>query len=644
MFLSYLTLLTALVISGVAIYYSVAGLAAIFAAAVIPIIIMGGALEIAKLVTAVWLHRYWDRAVWWLKTYLTAAVLVLMFITSMGIFGFLSNAHVQQTAQGDTATAQLERINSEIARQEAAISRAEEKIQSAQTQGVGGDSTIQSQIDREQERIDRAYERSEPAIQEQRVIIERQEERIIDEIKEIESDLESLDSSISEGNISLVQNIIGVQSDGIMGPNTREAIQDYRDRKSNDKDKLETRLGQVADNPRVQEAREEIENIRQRVEENVQQSNDLINRLQSQLGVSTGEEIETVLDEQNSRIETASEKIDALTEEKYAIEAQTRELEAEVGPIKYIAEFVYGEDANKNLLEEAVRWVIVIIIFVFDPLAVLLLIASQYTFRWNGQDLFDQSTTSSPSTGPLPDSSYDADSEDNDVNHNYENNEYTQTNRRPSDEISNFALGNMDGELDQSAIANGPPSDYVLDYEDIYDEMYGRGTLASQNDLDSSVSKKEDEPEEFYTIGKTNDLEITENIEVPDEEQPHELSTGYVEYKGKRYTKDVFQRLYPKIQLQLDNETRETNAGFGTRFPNSPQKGDLFLRVDYLPTRLFKWNDQKWILVDKEQTDQYAYHEAYIDHLIEKISTGEYDPELLTDLERSQLKERLKEN
>ena len=94
MLLGILTFLSALTISAVAIYYSVAGLAAIFAAAVIPIIIMGVSLEVGKLVTAVWLHRYWSQAVWWLKTYLSVAVVVLMFITSMGIFGYLSKAHI----------------------------------------------------------------------------------------------------------------------------------------------------------------------------------------------------------------------------------------------------------------------------------------------------------------------------------------------------------------------------------------------------------------------------------------------------------------------------------------------------------------------------------------------------------------------
>src|SRR5210317_2439059 len=108
MALAILVLITALCISAVAIYYSVAGLVAIFAAAAVPIMIMGGALEIGKLVTAVWLHRYWKQATWWLKTYLTTAVIVLMFITSMGIFGFLSKAHIEQTATANEGVAQLE--------------------------------------------------------------------------------------------------------------------------------------------------------------------------------------------------------------------------------------------------------------------------------------------------------------------------------------------------------------------------------------------------------------------------------------------------------------------------------------------------------------------------------------------------------
>ena len=119
MFLAILTFLSAITISAVAIYYSVAGLAAIFAAAVIPIIIMGVSLEVGKLVTAVWLHRNWNRAVWWLKTYLSIAVVVLMFITSMGIFGYLSKAHIEQTSLSIEQSASIETLDEKMIRSNA---------------------------------------------------------------------------------------------------------------------------------------------------------------------------------------------------------------------------------------------------------------------------------------------------------------------------------------------------------------------------------------------------------------------------------------------------------------------------------------------------------------------------------------------
>jgi hypothetical protein len=84
-------------------------------------------------------------------------------------------------------------------------------------------------------------------------------------------------------------------------------------------------------------------------------------------------------------------------------------------------------------------------------------------------------------------------------------------------------------------------------------------------------------------------------------------------------------------------QANPVNAGFGTSFPISPVKGDMYLRVDYLPSKLFKWNEKKWIEVDKTKTDSFAYDQAYIQHLIEKIDTGEYDVDLITDVEREQI-------
>lgn len=484
MALGILVLITALSISAVAIYYSIAGLVAIFAAAAIPIMIMGGVLEIGKLVTAVWLHKYWSQAKWWLKSYLATAVVVLMFITSMGIFGFLSKAHIEQTSASEESVAQVQQIESEIGRLNGVITRADEKIIKLESSGTGADANIQSQIDKEQERIDKAFDRIKPAIAQQNKIIEdargtdanrtkpyeEQLTSITAEIlrletsaKEYEVKIEKLDvdnksvtpllenikaieeeiirvtnqlNSTEDGQVRAGQAIIGVTSDGLFGGNTRKAlakwVQAQRDRIT----QIQTEISQLrvdatatvdaerirladvvkdirtvqipalkerelvmlgkidevrqTESPVIQTARDEIQRLRTSAEEQVKNSQALIERLRSQLAqTDKAVEIDAAVDEQLLKIKTAESELDTLVEKKYELQAEYRKLEAEVGPIKYIAEFVYGETADNTMLEEAVRWVIMIIIFVFDPLAVLLLIASQYTFdfvRGNRKD------------------------------------------------------------------------------------------------------------------------------------------------------------------------------------------------------------------------------------------------------------------
>ena len=378
-----LTLLSALAISAVAIYYSIAGLVAIFAAAALPIIVMGTALEVGKLVTAVWLHKYWSRATWWLKTYLTTAVFVLMFITSMGIFGFLSKAHIEQTSAGQESVAQVERIEGEIQRLEDIIDRAEDTIKKLETTGTGNDVKIQNQIDAEQERIDKAYERIQPAINEQQAIIDQQAELYEKELAKIDQDMATLQGYIDNGETKKAQQMIGASADGIFGKKTADKIGDWQESKQAERAELIEKIKQARNNPQAQAAADEIKRLRAGVEEQIKQSNALIDRLRKQLGnEDKAANIDADIDEQNLRIKNANAEIDKLFEEKYALEGEYRKLEAEVGPIKYIAEFIYGEEANRDMLEEAVRWVIIVIIFVFDPLAVLLLIASQYTFHW----------------------------------------------------------------------------------------------------------------------------------------------------------------------------------------------------------------------------------------------------------------------
>ena len=477
MFLGLLVLITALTISGIAIYYSVAGLVAIFAAAAVPIMIMGGALEIGKLVTAVWLHRYWKQAAWWLRSYLAIAVVVLMLITSMGIFGFLSKAHIEQTSASEESIARIESIQTETVRLQKIIQRAENKITTLESSGTGSDTNIQNQIDKEQDRIDKAFDRIKPAIEQQNKIIndargtdatrtkpyEDQLTSITAEILRLETSAKEYETKIAglnadssgvepllaqiakleediirvtnqlqsteKSEIRAGQAIIGVSSDGLFGGNTRTALAKWvkaqqdriaqiqgevaqvRKDATTTVDAERIRLAQVVkdirevqipalkdrelvmlgkidnvrqtESPSIATARDEIQRLRTSAEAQVVKSQELIQRLQTQLANNdNAQEIQTAIDEQEERVRTASNEIELLNDNRIELESEYRKLEAEVGPIKYIAEFVYGEQADKNLLEEAVRWVIITIIFVFDPLAVLLLIARQYTFEW----------------------------------------------------------------------------------------------------------------------------------------------------------------------------------------------------------------------------------------------------------------------
>lgn len=407
-----LTLITALTISAVAIYYSVAGLVAIFAAAPIPIIIMGSVLEIGKLVTAVWLHKYWHHAVWWLKAYLSIAVLVLMLITSMGIFGFLSSAHIEQTATASENVAKIEQIDEQILNEEEIVKRAEASIAQLESSGSTQDEQIQQQIDREQARIDTAYSRVQPAIDEQNEIIIKEETRLgtdvnlyKDLITTIDKNLTSIEQNIASGNIEAVQALVGVEADGNLGPATERAIESFRSAQNSEKQRLTDLITTNSKNITstvIDAARVEIQRQRSLAEAEVASSNELISRLRQQLGTVDVEEQSRLITEQRQTIQSTRVRLETLTQEKFELETSYRKLEAEVGPVKYLAEFIYGTTADSDLLEEAVRWVIVIIIFVFDPLAVLLLIASQYTFEINSRNKKETISNNEEEKNELP--------------------------------------------------------------------------------------------------------------------------------------------------------------------------------------------------------------------------------------------------
>src|SRR5210317_2129597 len=362
-----ITFLSAITISGVAIYYSVAGLAAIFAAATIPIIVMGVSLEVGKLVTAVWLHRYWDKAVWWMRTYLSIAVLVLMFITSKGIFGFLSKAHIEQTSMSQEQVALIETLNDKETRSQAKIDRWRGELDRLMK---GEDVRVDSLIDKEQEGLDKIYARikgEKDAVRaDAKFEIEQQQTRITQAQDRRDAEIAAAEKKF-EGSFGGTK----AYDDAVKKAKNNELSVASRAQKEI-----------LAINTKLDE---DLAKIDAKYAGDIKSINDRIQDLRNQANNKTTD-IEGRITELEGFIETEQKAIDDVREEKFGYEKEYRKLEAEVGPIKYIAEFIYGEQADTNLLEAAVRWVIIIIIFVFDPLAVLLLIASQYTFEYYRND------------------------------------------------------------------------------------------------------------------------------------------------------------------------------------------------------------------------------------------------------------------
>ena len=244
MFLTLLTFLSAISISVIAAGYSIVGLATLFAGAVVPIIAMGSALEVGKLVAASWLYHNWNSDVpRLLKGYLFGAIIVLIFITSLGIFGFLSKAHLDQVKPTSGNNIKIELLDNQINQQQKIIDRSQKTL----------------------DQLDKALE----------VYIEKEfVTRGLKERKKQEEERNTLNTAINE----------------------------------------------------------------------------------------------------------ASDKIAELTNQKASLSLEQDKIEAEVGPIKYVAELIYGEQAQDNF-DKAVRFVILILIFVFDPLAVLLLIAANISLR-----------------------------------------------------------------------------------------------------------------------------------------------------------------------------------------------------------------------------------------------------------------------
>ena len=390
MFFPLLVFAVALAIAAVAAWFSVAGLVAIFAASAVPVAIMAGSLEIGKLVAASWVYRNWKRSPFLLKSYLTFAVVVLMFITSMGIFGFLSRAHLEQASESLQSQARVERIDNDIIRYKDTITRSEIKIEKLETQNTNNTDAIQTQIDTEQARMDQAYARVQPAIDEQLAIIldqqtgsEDQVKSYLTQIKKIDITLENLQSFVVNDEIKKLQALVGVKTDGNYGPRTANKVDEFRSLQQLEKQRLVNIVEDIRtsiDTSVIEQARIEIKRLRSIADRDVQKSQTTITRLRGQLELVAEIDNTEKITELLETVKETETSISKLLDTKFELETEVRMLEAEVGPIKYIAELVYG-NTERNTIDDAVRWLIIVFIFVFDPLAVLLLIAANYSFQ-----------------------------------------------------------------------------------------------------------------------------------------------------------------------------------------------------------------------------------------------------------------------
>ena len=370
----------------------------------------------------------------------------------------------------------------------------------------------------------------------------------------------------------------------------------------------------------VREAQGNINDYRAQTQSTVDAATAEINRLREQSNSSQDDDL-TQIDDWNITIDNIYTTIDTLKDEKFESEQAVRLVESEVGPIRYIAEFFTGtEDADASLLETAVSWLIMVIIFVFDPLAVLLLIASQYTF--------EQRRKENPSL------------EKSEIDDGPEPLQESVINQELEEAVEHFARPELDFTLLETRIEQAQKA--INDWEDSQKEV-----LDSIEEVEPEPAEPEPEVEEVetefkeYAGNKEEETPEPEEIETtgvtieqvisPDDESDYMLDP-----EGRSIHKDALKSLHPELFLQTDT-SNASSTSFGESFPTVAMKGDTFVRVDQMPNRVYKFEGKAWIEIQKEGTDTYLYNEEYINHLVEKIQTGEYDVDLLSDSERQQI-------
>jgi hypothetical protein len=381
-----LTLITALAIAGVAAWFSIVGLMLLFSGSAMSIAVMAGTLEVGKLLTASWLYRYWNETSIWLRSYLTIAVVILMVVTSIGIFGYLSKAAGDQASDTGDAVAIVERVNSQIAREENKITILEDRISS-----IGGTVDVSSSIEQQEQIRDGAWARVQGDINYNQEQIENVREQLKVDIAQQELVVARLDELVKalqdKGTEKIVLNERTFGADEIQIIDYGERAKELRISQQVERNEIKAekdRLRTQASND-IKVFQDAIDNYRAQAQETITGADNQINQLRNQ---NSNQQDDNII-----KIDLLTEQIDniyvgiiSLKDEKFDAEQKVRTLDREVGPIKYLAQMIYGSE-ERDVLDQAIRLFILMLVLVFDPLAVVLVIAANQTLLRYGINL-----------------------------------------------------------------------------------------------------------------------------------------------------------------------------------------------------------------------------------------------------------------
>lgn len=582
MILGLFILLVALFISSISAYYSIIGLTAIFAGAVTQIIVMGIGLELGKLATVIWLHYNWERANWKLKLYLPAAVVILMGITSMGIFGGLSKAHLDQAVPTGNIQAQIELYDTKIATQQENIETANKAI---------------SQLDASVDQV--------------------------------------LARSTSE---------VGAQ---------RSA------------------------------------NLRR----------------------SQAKERKTL----QADVDVAQQEIAKLREEKAPIASQLRSVESDVGPIKYLAAVIYGDNPEQSLLESAVRMVIIIIVAVFDPLAIVLLLAATTSMDWSKIDRRRRQHEKIESKkaevkeeaeldalrhpGPSPEVEelcrQLAETENEMTSLRKELNSKERLYHEQGSHIDDISktVNNMSSTISELevAIQTGLEREESA-IQEIHQLASEHGTAVFENktlksyidDLTRTIQEQESELKDMKVA-------VAEVFTPPDFAAPVTPFAPYVDDHAEEQVKEPEPVVEPEpviepepvvepepiiepepviepepapvtvpepIERRPARDLAAMDAALpakrsmtmptlstsgkklvpeGTSFPLSPNVNDAYLRIDYPLSRLYQWDGSGWREVQNIDSSRYALSDEYLELLVANLNSGVLEVDQINSFEQDQI-------